>query len=166
MLNPELEIERYQDITSSLEAVAESFEKVSRAKEEAYGSGYLDLLDEEIEKTKEENLLLSEQSRLAQENLKKDTAKLKDEYGLDIELDENGRIKNKEEIDRILLNRKNEAAQSKDSKINSLNEWVDNELNNNAYVTFETVPAGSTQEQKEAIEERNRQKEKGVDDFR
>ena len=90
------EIERYYKIDKRLQSLERDYDRLSKAKERAFGQGKLDLIDEEIKKIDE--LAEATQTKLleAEEYLATDKSKLIDTYG--VSFDEYGNISNYDEL--------------------------------------------------------------------
>ena len=89
------EIDRYHEISETLDDLNRQYDQISKAKDRAFGANKLALMDLEIEKTKE--LANAQQQYISeiQSNLATDKSVL---MGYGAEFDESGRISNYEEL--------------------------------------------------------------------
>ena len=98
------EVERYENITSAIEAQERALDKLSKAKDRAYGANRIALMDQEIKATERLLELEKEKLRQMEENYKLDYSYAK---GLGLEVDENGTILNAEEVRTALVEKYN-----------------------------------------------------------
>ena len=106
MLDPEDEIERYHENTRQIERLTRALEKVSTAKDRAFGKHRLALIDDEIEAT--EKLVQQQRALLAEtrEYLKQDFAEIQ-QYGFTY--DEYGELTNYDEVMKQQIDKYNAA---------------------------------------------------------
>lgn len=98
------ETERYRDINEELARTAEALEKIQKQKERAFGKKYLDQLDAETDKLREN---IDEQERYLDEIrdwVEKDQQALID-LGIGAEFDAEGNLSNYDEVMENLMNR-------------------------------------------------------------
>ncbi len=89
------EIERYHEIDKTLERLEKDYDRISKAKDRAFGKSRLSYLDQEIAKTKELADATKQKLAEAEENLAKDRAAL-EKYG--VSTNEYGEITNYDEV--------------------------------------------------------------------
>ena len=103
-LKREDETERYRDISEELARTSEALEKIQKQKERAFGKKYLDQLDAETDKLREN---IDEQERYLDEIrdwVEKDQQALID-LGIGAEFDAEGNLSNYDEVMENLMNR-------------------------------------------------------------
>lgn len=105
------EVERYENITSAIEAQERALDKVSKAKDRAYGANRIALMDQEIKSTEKLLELEKEKLRQMEENYKLDYSYAK---GLGLEINEDGTILNAEEVRTALVEKYNSGAISEE----------------------------------------------------
>lgn len=94
------ELDRYHEINEQLSDIERHLDKISKAKDRAFGKAKLDLFDQEIKKQEELIAAEKEYQRQLQENYNNDFKNLDSRF----QLDENGRIKNYTDVLTDLIN--------------------------------------------------------------
>lgn len=123
------ELERYHEITNKLEDMEHELNMVEKAKNRAFGTNKLKLMDEEIEKLQENLELQKEYQSEIEKNLKLDQDKLKAAIP-NVALDENGTIQNYDEIITAAVDKYNKGVASYNSLSAAEQEKRDKEYQN------------------------------------
>ena len=103
------EIERYHLIKETIEDLNKELDRLGKQKDRAWGQAHIDLIDQEIAKTKEAISAQEEYLRQIGANLEGDKAKI---AGFGAQFDEDGRITNYEQMMQDQINKYNAAIQS------------------------------------------------------
>ena len=103
------EIERYHLIKETIEDLNKELDRLGKQKNRAWGQAHIDLIDQEIAKTKEAISAQEEYLRQIGANLEGDKAKI---AGFGAQFDEDGRITNYEQLMQDQINKYNAAIQS------------------------------------------------------
>lgn len=117
-------VTRYKNTDNLLESIERKLNKVQSKKDQVWGKKYITAIDEENEVLKDQLNIIDQQIKEAESYRNMDLGFLTN-AGIAIELDENGFVKNFEQIETALNEMERGAAAAYDAAVNSAGEDVD-----------------------------------------
>lgn len=117
-------VTRYKNTDNLLESIERKLNKVQSKKDQVWGKKYIAAIDEENEVLKDQLNIIDQQIKEAESYRNMDLDFLTN-AGIAIELDENGFVKNFEQIETALNEMERGAAAAYDAAVNSAGEDVD-----------------------------------------
>ena len=121
-------VTRYKNTDNLLESIERKLNKIQSEKDQVWGKKYITTIDKENEALKDQLNIIDQQIKEAKSYQDMDLGFLTN-AGIAVELDENGFVKNFEQIEAILNNMEKSAAATYDNTVNSVNASYDTSVN-------------------------------------
>lgn len=121
-------VTRYKNTDNLLESIERKLNKIQSEKNQVWGKKYITAIDKENEVLKDQLNIIDQQIKEAKSYQDMDLGFLTN-AGIAVELDENGFVKNFEQIEVILNNMEKSAAATYDNTVNSVNASYDTSVN-------------------------------------
>lgn len=121
-------VTRYKNTDNLLESIERKLSKVQSKKDQVWGKKYIAAIDKENEILKDQLNIIDQQIKEAKSYQNMDLGFLTN-AGIAVELDENGFVKNFEQIEAILNSMEKSAAATYDNTVNSANASYDTSVN-------------------------------------